>query len=170
MLRENGLKSLVDERRLTRTADTCYYNELAKWELGIYMLEVIARTATEYKALTRTFTSFAKLNLRSSVKVLSGKSVGLKQLIWRSLEYNLATFSAGTWTDINNVVGTTHHVFIVLNHDNCVAKVAQLLQRTDKSLVVALMKSDRWLVENIEYVYKLRTNLSGQTDTLTLTT
>ena len=51
MLRENGLKSLVDERRLARAADTCYNNQLAKREFGIYMLEVIARTAFENKAM-----------------------------------------------------------------------------------------------------------------------
>ena len=54
--------------------------------------------------------------------------------------------------------------------DNGVAKVAQLLQRVDESLVVTLVQAYGRLVEYIKYVDQLRAYLRGKAYALTLTT
>ena len=49
-----------------------------------------------------------------------------------------------------------------------VAQVAQLLERANQTVVVALMQSDAGLVEDVEHVDQLRANLRGQSDALAL--
>ena len=56
----------------------------------------------------------------------------------------------------------------MFNHYYGIAIVTQLLETIDESYVVALVQSDGWLVKYIEHIYKLRTNLGGESDTLTL--
>ena len=57
----------------------------------------------------------------------------------------------------------------MFNHNNRVAKVAQLFKRVDKPLVVALVQANAWLVKDVKHVDKLRTNLCGQPDSLAFT-
>ena len=86
------------------------------------------------------------------------------------MEDHFATFATSTRTDVDDVVGIEHHVAVVLDDDDGVAQVAQLLERADETVVVALVQTDARLVENVEHVDQLRTNLCSQTDALTLTT
>ena len=91
-----------------------------------------------------------------------------KHFLRSALEYHLATFAASTRAYVDYVVGSKHHVLVVLHDDDRVAKVAQLAQRAYQSLVVALMKSYRRLVENVEHVNQLRAYLCCQTYALAL--
>ena len=68
----------------------------------------------------------------------------------------------------DEVVGVEHGVLVVFHHDDRVADVAQLLERLDEALVVALVQADAGLVEDIEDACQLRANLRGQTDALRL--
>ena len=58
---------------------------------------------------------------------------------------------------------------MVLDDDDGVAHIAQFLERTDEAFVIALVKTDRGFVEDIEDVDESRAYLGGQTDTLALT-
>ena len=82
----------------------------------------------------------------------------------------LPSAQTARYSDVDDPVGRAHHVLVVLHHDDRVAHVAQLLQRVDEPLVVALMQSDGRLVEDVEHIDQLATNLRGQSDALALTT
>ena len=84
------------------------------------------------------------------------------------MEHHFTTFAPCLRTDVHNVVCLSHHVFVVFYDDHRVAQVAQLLQRRDEPLVVALVQSDAGLIQNIEHVHQLTAYLRRQTDTLTL--
>ena len=75
--------------------------------------------------------------------------------MWSALEDHLATLATGTRTDVDDVVGMEHHVAVVLDDNDGVAQIAQLLQRTDEAVVVALVQSDAGLVEDVEHVDEL---------------
>ena len=94
----------------------------------------------------------------------------LKHFLWSALEYHFPTLSASLRTDIHDIVGSKHHILIVLNNDYCIADVTQLFQGIDETIVITLMKSDGRLVEDIEHINQLTTNLGSKTNTLTLTT
>ena len=54
----------------------------------------------------------------------------------------------------------------MLDHDYRIADIAQALQRGDQALVIALVQTDRRLVQNIEHAHKAGTDLRRQTDAL----
>ena len=49
------------------------------------------------------------------------------------------------------MVGSAHHLAIMLDYDNRISPVAQSLQCGNKPLIVARMQTDSRLVKNIEY-------------------
>ena len=67
-----------------------------------------------------------------------------------SLGNDFAAVNAGARTDIDHVIGGQNGVFVMLDHNDRVAEIAQMLERFQKPGVVALMKTDGRFVENIE--------------------
>jgi len=65
------------------------------------------------------------------------------------------------------VICGPHRVLVVLHHDDGVAEIAQPHQGLDELLVVRLVETDAWLVQNIKHPGKARPELRGQTDPLT---
>src|SRR5437867_13328421 len=68
--------------------------------------------------------------------------------------------------EVDHVVGPANRLFIVLDDQNRVAQVPQLLQSFQQAIVIAMMQSDRWLVQHIQYAAKFGSNLRRQTDSL----
>jgi hypothetical protein len=66
------------------------------------------------------------------------------------------------------MVGGAHHVLVVLHHDHAVADVAQVLERGDQAVVVALVQADAGLVQHIHHARQARADLAGQADALRL--
>ena len=81
---------------------------------------------------------------------------------------HIAALAASFGPYVDDVVGLQHHVFVVLHHNHGVALVAQLLERVDEALIVALVQPDAGLVEDIEHVHQLRPYLRGQAYALAL--
>ena len=65
---------------------------------------------------------------------------------------------------VDDVVRRAHRVLIVLHHEHGVAEVAQMAQRVEQLVVVALVQSDGRLVENVEHAHQARADLRRQTD------
>ena len=57
----------------------------------------------------------------------------------------------------------------MFHDDDGVAQVAQFLEGTDEPFVVALVETDGGLVEDVEHIDELGTDLRGETDALALT-
>ena len=75
---------------------------------------------------------------------------------------------AGAGTHVHDPVGRAHHLLVVLDHDHGVAEVAQPLERDDQAPVVALVQTDRGLVEDVEDTDQLRADLRRQAQALRL--
>ena len=71
-------------------------------------------------------------------------------------------------TEIDDVVGRPHRVFVVLDHDHRVALVAELGERFQQLVVVAGVQADRGLVEDVEHADQAAADLAGQADALHL--
>ena len=109
------------------------------------------------------------LNSHLAVEILGGDGIGLEHLLRCALKDNFSSLASCLRTDIYNPVGSPHHIFIVLHHNNGIAQVAKFLQTVEQTFVVALVQTDARLIEDIEHVDQLATNLSSQTDALALT-
>ena len=69
---------------------------------------------------------------------------------------------------IDHIVRIQHHVFVMLDHDNRVARIAQLFQRVDQTNVIPLVQPYTRFIQDIKYIDQLATDLGRQTDALTL--
>ena len=105
-----------------------------------------------------------------AIQILGGDGVGLQHLFRSTLENHFASLSACLRTDIYNPVGSSHHILIMFYYDDGITQVAQFLQTVDESLVVSLVQTDTWLVEDVEHIDELTANLGSKTDALAFTT
>src|SRR5699024_12343299 len=81
----------------------------------------------------------------------------------------LSPVFAGAGTDVDDPIGGFDGVLVVLDHDEGVAEVLEFVERFDQPTVVALVQTDRGLVEDVEDADQSRAALSGQADALGLT-
>ena len=68
--------------------------------------------------------------------------------------------------DIHQIVGCQHGFVVMLNHDQRVAQIAQVLEGFQKPRVVALVKADGRLVQNVQNAHQRGADLRGQPDAL----
>ena len=85
-----------------------------------------------------------------------------------ALGHDAAAMHARARPQVDDLVGRAHHVLVVLDHDDAVADVAQVLQRADELVVVALVQSDAGLVQHIHHARQAAADLAGQADALGL--
>ena len=78
----------------------------------------------------------------------------------------VSALATSTRTNVNNVVGIFNHIAVVFDDNNRVATVAQFLERMYEFLVVALMKTNAGLIEDVKHIHEARTNLCCQPNTL----
>ena len=73
---------------------------------------------------------------------------------------------AGTGADIEDVVGGSDRVFVVLDHDHGIAEIAQPRERREQALVVALVQADRGFVEHVHHADQAGADLRGEANAL----
>ena len=74
----------------------------------------------------------------------------------------------GTGADVEDVVGDSDGVLVVLDDDQGVAHVPEPEQGLDQSLVVALVEPDRRLIEDVEHADEAGPDLGGEANALGL--
>ena len=109
------------------------------------------------------------LDLHLAIEVLRGEGVGAQHLLGGTHEDDLATPTACIRPEVDDVVGSHHHILVVLYDDDGVAYIAERLEGVDEPLVVALVETDAGLIQDIQYIDELRTYLCGQAYALALT-
>ena len=77
--------------------------------------------------------------------------------------------ASGARTDVDHMIGPSDGVFIVLDHQQGVAPVAQRSEGVQQHLVVARMQADGGLVQHIAHALQVRSELRGQPDALGFT-
>ena len=78
--------------------------------------------------------------------------------------------ATGARAEIDYIIGAPDGFFIVLDDEHGVAKVAQILQRGEKTTVVAVMQADGRFVEDIEDAPQLGSDLRCEADALAFST
>ena len=102
-------------------------------------------------------------------QVLSGRrGLALDQIGKRALHDHAAAVDAGTGAHFDEVIGRADGVFVVLDHHDAVADVAQPLEGRDHLDVVFRVQPDARFVEHVEHAHQARANLGRQADALRL--
>jgi hypothetical protein len=100
-------------------------------------------------------------------KILAGDGAGVGHHLGGCARgHDVAAVLAGARPQIEQVIRRAHGVFVVLDDEDGVAQVAQLLQRGDQALVVALVQPDGGLVEDVKHAAELAANLGGESNAL----
>ena len=81
---------------------------------------------------------------------------------------DLAAVFTGTGADVDDMVGDGDGVLVVFDDHHRVADVAEVLQRLDELVVVALVQPDRRLVQDVEHSDEPGADLAGEPDPLGL--
>ena len=79
---------------------------------------------------------------------------------------DFATVNARCGAEVDDVIGGHDRVFVVLNNDHCVAKIAQTFEHFQQPIIVALMQADRGLVEHVHDARQARADLRSKPDAL----
>ena len=69
---------------------------------------------------------------------------------------------------IDHIIRAPDRLFIVLHDQHGVAQVAQIFQRSQQPAVIAMMQSDRGLIQHVQHAAQLRSNLRRQPNALPL--
>ena len=108
-------------------------------------------------------------DLHLAAQILARDRRGIAHdLVDRAVGDHLAAVLAGARAEIDDVIGRAHRLLVVLDDDDGVAEIAQLLERGEQARVVALVQSDRRLVEDVEHADEPRADLRRETNALRL--
>jgi hypothetical protein len=72
----------------------------------------------------------------------------------------------GAGTEVDDVIGDTDRLLVMLDDDDGVAEIAQARERAEQLPVVALVQADRRLVEDVQHAGQVRTDLRREADAL----
>jgi hypothetical protein len=82
--------------------------------------------------------------------------------------HQLTAALAGARADVDDVVGAADRVFVVFDHHQRVALVAELVQRVEQDAVVARMQADGGFVEHVADALQVAAELRREADALRL--
>ena len=102
-------------------------------------------------------------------EVLAGDRGGVGLDVARgTLRDQVAAVRARARTQVDDVVGGADGLLVVLDHDHRVAEIAQLLERGEQALVVALVQPDRGLIQDVHDAREAGADLAREADALRL--
>jgi len=166
-----GVERVVDQRRLAGTGNAGDAGEQADRQLQLDFLEVVAGGADDLQRLLPV--ELAALagdgNLAPAGEVVAGHRGRVAfDLLRCAFGDDGAAMHAGAGADVDDVVGAADGVLVVLDDDHRIADVAQLLERLQQAVVVALVQADRRLIEHVHDAGEAGADLRGEADALRL--
>ena len=116
-------------------------------------------------------TFFRYLDLALASEELSRNAFLLfRDDIHRSFRHDVTATHARARTEVDDVIGGTHRIFVMLDDDDRVTKVTQLLERFQQTIVVTRVETNRGLVENVEHANQATADLACEPDALRFST
>ena len=82
----------------------------------------------------------------------------------------MATLGACTRAEVDQMIGGFKHFAVVFHHDKRIAQISQPFHGTQKAAVVPWVETNGRFVEHVENAREAGSNLTCQTDPLTLST
>jgi hypothetical protein len=148
----------VGEGRLAGAGDAREADEETKWKIHIQFLQIVTGCAAEFELRLAGFTTlggdgdrFAAVEPgKGSNPILGGLAVG--RTSHGALIHQLASVDARGGADVQNLVGSPHHGFLVFDNHERVSLVAQAVHHADEAMNVTRVQADRGLIQNEQRV------------------
>ena len=149
---ERLLDDVVDERALARARDAGDSHERAERDVDRHVPKVVLARADDAQRLAGPRAARSRGSGSSfSTQILARQRCGVvpNRPRW-SRGDDFAAKPASARSEVDNPVGATDGVFVVLDDHHRVAAVTEVLKRVQQLVVVAMVQTDRWLVEDVE--------------------
>ena len=168
--RERAVQDVVDQRGLARPAhagDRCQH---AERKPHVDRLQVVRAGATDREiALQGRPPGLRRRDRARPGQIRAGqrRPAGIRhQRGGRPLKDHLTAVLAGARAEVDHVIGGSNRLLVVFDNDDGVAQVAEPGQRGQEFSVVALVQTDRRLVEHVQHAGEVGPDLRGQPDAL----
>src|SRR5262249_32098646 len=168
--RKRAIQDVVHQCGLSGPAYTGYHGDDTQWEADVHVFQVVLTSAQDRDSFSIGCTRFkAGADCHFAGDVFPGKRIGRLCNPVRSAGcHQMPAVLAGAGSQVDYIVSATDGLFVVLDHQNSVAEVAQILQCRYKTRIVAMVQPDRGLVEDVKNSAQTRSDLRCQADALTL--
>src|SRR5262249_4730828 len=136
--------------------------------LGSDVFQIIAARADDLQRTARV----SRPALRDGHDQLAGEvfpGPGLRrrnEILDLALRNDVTAMDACAPANMRHVIGSTGRVFVVLDNNDGVAEVAQTFERFQEPRIIALMQTDRRLIEHVEYAGQPGPDLRSKPDAL----
>ena len=168
--RGRGVEDVVDEGALAGPGDAGHAHEEPQRERRGDVLQVVLPRARHRDLPPVALAPLGRdLDPEVAPEVAAGEArLRLHDLGRRARGHDLAAVAPRPRAEVHQPVRLLHRLVVVLHHDHRVADVAQVLERREQLLVVALVQPDRGLVEDVDDAGQLGADLAGEADPLAL--
>src|SRR6185312_11280645 len=139
---------------------------------GGEVAQVVARGADDPDQLLRIerYAPLRQWNGKPAAQVLAGDRCRVgENLARRAYRHHLAAMNASSRAEIHDVVRFENRFLVVLDDDHGVADVAQCLESPEQPPIVALVQSDRGLIQDVHDTGESGADLAGEADALRFT-
>ena len=110
----------------------------------------MARADNAQRLTVRDPASVRHLDPLNAVKVRPVMDSGSRPCRSGTGRHDGTSVLAGAGPHVDDVVGCTNHLLVVLNHDERVSEISEALQRPDEPQIVALVKTDARLIKDVD--------------------
>ena len=73
---------------------------------------------------------------------------------------------SGTRSNIHNMICRKHSILVMFYHDYRITQIPQVFQCSKQFIIISLMQTDTWFIQNICHTYQAGANLCCQSDSL----
>ena len=170
---QRRIQDITHQRRFSTSADSSHYCKHSKRELHIYVLQIVLHCSIHPDEIIPG-TSLALISLSATLKILESKGsfhfilIGI--VAKDSLIDDFASVYTGFRTNINEQIGRTHYLFVMLNYYYSIADIPKTFEYAYQPFGIPRMKSDTRLIKNIKRAHKGTTQGSHKVDSLAFTT
>src|SRR5215210_6422050 len=171
MPRHRPVQNVLDERRLAASGNPSHGDEEAERNLDLETAQVVLARALDADHATpvRRATHRRNRNFDLTAQVAPSDRFFVRpHFLDGAFGDNETAVLSGSGTEIDQVIGGLHRLLVVLDDDDGVAEIAQLSQSVQQPGIVALVQSDRRLVEDVQHANETRPDLGREANALRL--
>jgi hypothetical protein len=159
-------KDIHYERRFSGTRNARDRRKDSEGDFHVEVFQIVLACAKNFNVSGGSPVPFRKKYPLSPREIGSGFAIGRPYFVERSRKHDLSPVLSGTRTDVDDVVGGLHDVFVVFDDDDGIADFGELFQIGDEKVVIAGMQAYGRLVQDVDDAFEAGSDLSGQPDAL----
>ena len=167
--RQMLVKDFIHYGTLAWTGHACHTGHHSQRNIYIDMLQIVLCRTDNMQKSCRLPSLFWYRNFDPTAQVSTCYGLlTLHDILCGSFCHQISSMLTGSRSDIHNPVRFQHGILIMLHHNQSVAQISQILQCLQQLIIVSLMQTDAWFIQNVSHSNKPGTYLCCQSNALCL--